>query len=63
DSAGEIGCTSWAQLFSKFIIGHPAVTAVIPAPSKPANMADNARAGFGPQPDAASRERIAASSG
>ncbi|CUR71180.1 2,5-diketo-D-gluconic acid reductase B [Achromobacter xylosoxidans] len=58
--AAEIGCTSWAQLFLKFIIGHPAVTAVIPATSKPANMADNARAGFGPQPDAALRERIAA---
>lgn len=58
--AAEIDCTSWAQLFLKFIIGHPAVTAVIPATSKPANMADNARAGFGRQPDAAQRERIAA---
>ena len=58
--AAEIDCTSWAQLFLKFIIGHPAVTAVIPATSKPANMADNARAGFGRQPDAALRERIAA---
>ena len=58
--AAEIDCTSWAQLFLKFIIGHPAVTAVIPATSKPANMADNARAGFGRQPDAALRDRIAA---
>lgn len=58
--ATDIGCTSWAQLFLKFIIGHPAVTAVIPATSKPANMVDNARAGFGQQPDAALRERIAA---
>ncbi|MCV6905802.1 MAG: aldo/keto reductase [Achromobacter xylosoxidans] len=58
--AAEIDCTSWAQLFLKFIIGHPAVTAVIPATSKPANMEDNARAGFGRQPDAALRERIAA---
>lgn len=58
--AADIDCTSWAQVFLKFIIGHPAVTAVIPATSKPANMADNARAGFGPQPDAALRERIAA---
>ncbi|MCY1520373.1 hypothetical protein D9M68_551480 [compost metagenome] len=58
--AAEVDCTSWAQLFLKFIIGHPAVTAVIPATSKPANMADNARAGFGRQPDAALRERIAA---
>ncbi|PPA76651.1 aldo/keto reductase [Achromobacter spanius] len=58
--AAEIGCTSWAQIFLKFIIGHPAVTAVIPATSKPANMADNALAGFGRQPDAALRDRIAA---
>ncbi len=58
--AADIDCTSWAQLFLKFIVGHPAVTAVIPATSKPANMADNARAGFGRQPDAAMRERIAA---
>lgn len=58
--AAEIDCTSWAQIFLKFIIGHPAVTAVIPATSKPANMADNARAGFGRQPDAALRDRIAA---
>ncbi|CAB3855039.1 aldo/keto reductase [Achromobacter mucicolens] len=58
--AAEIDCTSWAQIFLKFIIGHPAVTAVIPATSKPANMADNARAGFGRQPDAALRDHIAA---
>lgn len=58
--AAQVGCSSWAQLFLKFIIGHPAVTAVIPATSKPANMQDNARAGFGRQPDAALRERIAA---
>ncbi len=60
DLAAEIGCASWAQLFLKFIIGHPAVTAVIPATSKPANMADNIQAGFGPLPNAAQRERIAA---
>jgi diketogulonate reductase-like aldo/keto reductase len=58
--AAEIDCTSWAQLFLKFIIGHPAVTVVIPATSKPANMAHIARARFGRQPDAAQRERIAA---
>lgn len=58
--AAELDCGSWAQIFLKFIIGHPAVTAVIPATSKPANMADNAQAGFGPLPDAAMRERIAA---
>lgn len=58
--AEDIGCKSWAQLFLKFIVGHPAVTAVIPATSKPANMADNLLAGFGPQPDPAMRNRITA---
>lgn len=58
--AAEIDCTSWAQVFLKFVIGHPAVTAIIPATSKPANMVDNAQAGFGRLPDAAMRERIAA---
>ncbi|HEY9269322.1 aldo/keto reductase [Achromobacter sp.] len=58
--AAEIDCESWAQVFLKFIISHPAVTAVIPATSKPANMVDNAQAGFGRMPDASMRERIAA---
>ncbi|OWT77489.1 MULTISPECIES: aldo/keto reductase [unclassified Achromobacter] len=57
--AAEIDCTSWAQVFLKFIIGHPAVTCVIPATSKPANMADNVLAGRGRLPDAAMRKRIA----
>ncbi|OZI23377.1 aldo/keto reductase [Bordetella genomosp. 9] len=57
--AADIDCTSWAQVFLKFIVGHPAVTAVIPATSKPANMQDNLRAGYGRLPDAAMRERIA----
>jgi diketogulonate reductase-like aldo/keto reductase len=58
--AADIDCTSWAQVFLKFIVAHPAVTAVIPATSKPANMQDNLQAGFGRLPDAALRERIAA---
>jgi diketogulonate reductase-like aldo/keto reductase len=59
DWASDIDCTSWAQLFLKFIVGHPAVTAVIPATSKPQNMADNLLAGFGRLPDTAMREQIA----
>lgn len=58
--AGEIGCNSWAQLMLKFVLGHPAVTVVIPATSKAKNMADNLGAGFGAMPDTAQRERIAA---
>lgn len=31
--AGEIGCSSWAQIFLKFVLADPAVTVVIPATS------------------------------
>jgi aryl-alcohol dehydrogenase-like predicted oxidoreductase len=58
--AGELGCTSWAQLFLKFVIGHPAVTCAIPATAKPDHAADNARAGAGPLPDDAQRDQLAA---
>ncbi|WP_354687355.1 aldo/keto reductase [Cupriavidus necator] len=58
--AGDIDCGSWAQLFLKFIVSHPAVTAAIPATSKPRNMADNLGAALGRMPDPGQRERIAA---
>lgn len=50
---------SWGQFFLKFIVSHPAVTCVIPATSKPHHMADNLGAGFGEQPDPATRKRMA----
>jgi diketogulonate reductase-like aldo/keto reductase len=56
--AAEIDCASWAQVFLKFILGHPAVTCPIPATSNPAHMADDVRAGFGRLPDEAMRRRI-----
>lgn len=46
--AGEVEATSWAQLFLKFALSHPAVTAVIPATGKPHRQADNLVAGYGP---------------
>ena len=49
---------SWGQFFLKFIVSHPAVTCAIPATSKPHHMRDNLEAGFGPLPDAATRERM-----
>ena len=51
--AGEIGCTSWAQLLLKFVLSHPSVTCTIPGTSRAEHMADNAAAGAGPFPDAA----------
>jgi aryl-alcohol dehydrogenase-like predicted oxidoreductase len=58
--AAEIGCTSWAEAFLKFIVAHPAVTCAIPATSRRAHMAQNMRALSGPLPDEALRRRIAA---
>jgi aryl-alcohol dehydrogenase-like predicted oxidoreductase len=58
DFAAEFGARTWAQFFLKFILGHPAVTAVIPGTDKPAYMLDNLDAARGPLPDAAMRKRI-----
>lgn len=58
DFAKEFGATTWAQFFLKFILSHPAVTAVIPGTDKPEYMLDNLQAGRGPMPDAAMRKRI-----
>lgn len=57
--AKEIGCASWAQLFLKFVISHPAVTCAIPATSKVEHLVDNMQAASAPLPDAKARDRIA----
>jgi diketogulonate reductase-like aldo/keto reductase len=57
--AAEIDCASWAQIFLKFIISHPAVNCAIPATSKVQHLRDNMQAGFGRLPDSQMRERIA----
>jgi aryl-alcohol dehydrogenase-like predicted oxidoreductase len=56
--AGEIGCTSWAQILLKFVLAQPAVTCVIPGTGKPGHMRDNARAGLGAYPDDRLRQRM-----
>ena len=58
DFAAEFGARSWAQFFLKFILSHPAVTAVIPGTDKPEYMLDNLQAGRGALPDAAMRKRM-----
>ncbi|SFP49167.1 aldo/keto reductase [Variovorax sp. 770b2] len=58
--AGDIGCTSWAQVLLKFVLSHPAVTCTIPGTSRAEHMADNAAAGAGTFPDAAFWRREAA---
>ncbi|MGQ0510800.1 MAG: aldo/keto reductase [Betaproteobacteria bacterium] len=58
--AGEIGVSSWAQYFLKWILGHPAVTAAIPGTGRAEHMADNLAAGRGSLPDEQQRRRMAA---
>ena len=57
--AADIGATSWAQLFLKWIIAHPAVTCVIPGTRSAQHVADNLGAATGALPEAAARRRIA----
>jgi diketogulonate reductase-like aldo/keto reductase len=56
--AGELGCTSWAQVLLKFVVAHPAVTCAIPGTGNAAHMLDNAAAGHGPLPTAEQRQLI-----
>jgi aryl-alcohol dehydrogenase-like predicted oxidoreductase len=56
--AADIDCTGWAQLFLKFVLAHPAVTAVIPGTDSPEYALDNLNAARGRIPDARMREQI-----
>lgn len=56
--AKDIDATTYAQLFLKFVISHPAITAVTPATSQAKNMIDNIGGGMGRVPDARQREEI-----
>lgn len=58
--AADIDCASWAQFFLKYLLGHPAMTCVIPGTARPRYMADNVGAGRGGLPDAATRARMVA---
>lgn len=58
--AQETGILSWPEFLLKFIVSHPAVTCVIPGTRNPTHLQDNLRAGVGPLPDEATREKMAA---
>lgn len=58
--AAEAGVTSWAQMFLKFALSHPAVTVVIPATGKPERQSDNLKAGTGRDLTAAERAELVA---
>ncbi|HTR83310.1 MAG TPA: aldo/keto reductase, partial [Reyranella sp.] len=58
--AAEFDARSWAQFFLKFVLAHPAVTAVIPGTNKAEHMTDNLGAAIGRLPDAAQRQKMIA---
>lgn len=58
--AAEFKIASWGQFFLKWILGHPAVTCVIPATRNPKHLADNMTAGAGALPDGPARSRMVA---
>ncbi|MFO1071026.1 MAG: aldo/keto reductase [Geminicoccaceae bacterium] len=60
DWAAEAGATTWAQLILRHILGHPAVTTVIPATTRVDHVTENLQAAREPFPDAAMRRRIEA---
>ncbi|RKN11902.1 aldo/keto reductase [Streptomyces radicis] len=60
DEALELGIDSWAELFLKWVVAHPAVTCALPATSRPEHLEENVRAMRGALPDPGARERLAA---
>lgn len=56
--AAELDCSSWGQFYLKYILGHPAVTCIIPATASVRHMVDNMRANFGRLPDARQRAEM-----
>jgi len=61
--AKELGCTSWGQLFLKFLLGDPSVTCPIPATSKVKHVEDNLGAMRGVVPDDKQRKAIVSAVG
>ncbi len=58
DWAAEIGATSWAQIFLKYIFSHPSRPIAIPGMAQARYVDDNMAAARGPLPDAAMRRRM-----
>jgi len=56
--ASEFDCTSWAQFFLKYVVGHPAVTVAIPGTRRPEHVLDNLGAARGRLPDQAQRRKM-----
>jgi aryl-alcohol dehydrogenase-like predicted oxidoreductase len=58
--AADFDASTWGQFFLKFIISHPAVTAVRAGTTRATHMLDNIGGGIGRLPDEGTRERMAA---
>jgi len=58
DWAVEFDCESWGQFFLKYILGHPAVSCVIPGTARVRYVADNLGAAQGRLPDERQRQRM-----
>ncbi len=56
--AADIDASSWAQVFLKYIISHPAATIPIPGTSKPQHAADNMTAARGRLPSTVMRHEM-----
>ena len=57
--AAEFDARTWGQFFLKYVVGHPAVTAVRAGTTKATHMLDNIGGGIGRLPDEATRKRMA----
>ncbi|HYE61460.1 MAG TPA: aldo/keto reductase [Phycisphaerales bacterium] len=55
----EFGAETWAQFFLKYVVAHPAVTAVRCGTTKAEHMLDNLKGGMGVLPDEKMRKRMA----
>src|SRR5690606_2149626 len=58
--AREVGVTSWAQFFLKYVVSHPAITCAIPGTTKRSHLEDNQAAARGVLPAASMRKRMEA---
>ena len=57
--AAEFDAKTWAQFFLKYVVSHPAVTAVRTGTTKTHHMLDNIGGGIGRLPNEATRKRMA----
>jgi aryl-alcohol dehydrogenase-like predicted oxidoreductase len=58
--AAEFDAKTWTQFFLRYVVSHPAVTAVRAGTTKSAHMLDNFGGGIGRLPNEATRKRMTA---